>query len=303
MLRRWRLSGETAVEAGDGPIWVFSSPDEAERRRLVEEIGLDAHTLSSALDPDELARVEHEPDHLAVILKRPRSWTEQGGRMFRVASAGLFLFPDKLVVVTDEDVPIVQGPSFAPRGGAPSDGLLRIAHRTVYRFLEHLRVIGAVSDEVEGRIATSLENRQLLDLFRLEKSLVHYQSALDGNAAALERLKASAGKFGLAPEQVDLLDDIAIENRQCLHQADIASSVLASLMDARASIVNNNLAALVKTLNIITLVIMAPTLVVSIFSMNVAIPMQGWPGAFWAILGLAGAASAGFVAAWRYRRW
>jgi len=59
-------------------------------------------------------------------------------------------------------------------------------------------------------------------------------------------------------------------------------------MDARASIVSNNINVLVKTLNIITIGIMMPTLVVSIFSMNVEIPLnERSPLYFWIIMGLA----------------
>jgi magnesium transporter len=78
--------------------------------------------------------------------------------------------------------------------------------------------------------------------------------------------------------------------------------MFASLMDARASVVNNNLNVLMKTLNLIMIAIMVPSLVVSLFSMNVHIPMAGTNLAFWIILGLAGF-SAGLVALlWKLTR-
>ena len=67
-------------------------------------------------------------------------------------------------------------------------------------------------------------------------------------------------------------DRLLIENSQCYEQALIYSNILASMMDARVSIVSNNLNWLMKTLTIITIAIQLPTLVVSIFSMNVSFP-------------------------------
>jgi magnesium transporter len=73
-------------------------------------------------------------------------------------------------------------------------------------------------------------------------------------------------------------------------------------MDARASIVNNNLSVLMKTLNMITIGIMVPTFVVSAFSMNVPIPLQRYATMFWLILGLAAASGFSVLAYWRYKR-
>ena len=101
---------------------------------------------------------------------------------------------------------------------------------------------------------------------------------------------------------METLEDLAIENQQCYKQAEIYSNILSSLMDARVSIVNNNLSVLMKTLNLITIGIMVPTFVVSAFSMNVAIPLQKNPLAFWIIMGLAGAAMVAFMAVWRSQR-
>jgi len=75
-------------------------------------------------------------------------------------------------------------------------------------------------------------------------------------------------------------------------------------MDARVSIVSNNLNVLIKTLNIITIGIMVPTLVVSIFSMNVKLPIvETHPFSFWVIMGLAGAALAIFMYFWWRKKW
>jgi len=145
-----------------------------------------------------------------------------------------------------------------------------------------------------------MENKYLLNLFTLEKSLVYYLSAINSNAMLIEKLKNSSAKLAMTQENVELLDDIIVENFQCIKQAEIYSNILAGLMDARASIVGNNLNMLMKTLNIITIGIMVPTLVVSIFSMNVAMPFsQQHQGSFWAIIFLAVFSIVTFLFVWR----
>jgi magnesium transporter len=160
-----------------------------------------------------------------------------------------------------------------------------------------------ISDELEKKINAAMENSYLINLFTLEKSLVYYLNSINSNGVLIEKLKNNSAKVGFVGEEVEFLDDMLIENNQCYRQAEIYSNILASLMDARASIVGNNLNVLMKTLNIITIGIMVPTFVVSAFSMNVAIPMQQFSHAFWVIMGLAFLSVAGLIVYWRKKKW
>jgi magnesium transporter len=303
MLRNYRLDGSKIAECPNGvcgEIDVYIAPTDAEKKHLVDALKLDEHTLNSALDPDELARLEFEPEHVALIYKRPRSYSAEDAYQFRVASTGLFLFKDKLIVVIADDVPLFDGKQLS-RAASPVDILLRLIYRSIFQYLEHLRTITMVTDSLEHKISSSMENKYLLSLFTLEKSLVYYLNAINSNSALIEKLKYSAAKIGFNQDALEFLDDITIENTQCYKQAEIYSNILAGLMDARASIVSNNLNVLMKTLNIITIGIMVPTLVVSAFSMNVPIPFQHHPYAFYGILGLAGVSVIVFMLSWRYR--
>jgi magnesium transporter len=172
-------------------------------------------------------------------------------------------------------------------------------NRSVLHFLEHLKVINSISEELEQKINTSMENRFLISLFALEKSLVYYLNAINTNGVLLEKLRNNAIKIGFNQDDLEYLDDLIVENSQCYRQAEIYSNILASLMDARVSIVSNNLNVLMKRLNIITIGIMVPTFVVSAFSMNVGIPLSRHPFAFWIIMGLAAVSVGGFMAFWR----
>jgi magnesium transporter len=137
----------------------------------------------------------------------------------------------------------------------------------------------------------------------LEKSLVYYLNAVNSNGALIEKLKNNAAKIGFSPDNIDFLDDIMIENNQCRIQTEIYSQVLASLMDARASIVSNNLNIRIKALTLITIAIMLPTFVVSLFSMNVRIPLAWFEHAFWVISALAGFSALTVGLLWWRKKW
>jgi magnesium transporter len=290
------------TDSKQAPVTVVINPDDTEKHYLVDTLKIDEHTLSSALDPDELARLEFEPEHLALIYKRPRSYTAADQFLFKISSVGAFLFKDKLILVVSEDVPLAEGLQ-SIRVSSPAEMVLRLIYRAILHYREHLKVISAISDDLQERIAKSMENRHLLNLFTLQKSLVYYLSSITSNTALLEKLKLNSTKIGFPIEEIELLDDIMIENNQCYKQAEIYSNILAGLMDARVSVVSNNLNVLMKTLNIITIGIMVPTFVVSAFSMNVHIPLEDHPYAFFIIMGFALLSVLSFLAFWRYRKW
>jgi len=302
MLKQYRIDGGKVVEAeaSAAQIDVFINPDDEEKRRLVGVFKIDEHTLNSALDPDEISRLEYEPDHVALIFKRPKNYSSKDHFLFKVASVGVFIFKERLVVVMTDDIPLFSGKLFS-RVNSLLDVALRLVGRTITHFMEHLKVVNMITDSLEQKINTSMENKYLLNLFTLEKSLVYYLSAINNNAMLIGKLKTNAAKLGMTQENVELLDDIIVENEQCIKQAEIYSNILASLMDARASIVGNNLNVLMKTLNVITIALMMPTLVVSIFSMNVAMPFsQQHMASFWVVMLLA--VLSVFVFMWFWRR-
>jgi magnesium transporter len=253
----------------DGPILLYYAPQKAELKSLTENFRLDEHTLSSSLDPDEISRLEFEPDHVAMIIKRPRNYSIVDDLLFKVTSIGLFVFKDKIIIVMPEDIQIFEQesrPSLKLR--TLTDVLLKIIYGTISHFLWHLKTINQISDSLEQKINTSMENRYLLNMFTLEKSLVYYLNGITYNSMLFEKLKINAAKVGFTAEELEILDDIIIENNQCSKQAEIYTNILSSLMDARASIVNNNLSLLIKRLTIINVVFLPLNFFAGMFGMS-----------------------------------
>ncbi len=304
MLRRYQVVNNKIEETADekSPIMMFINPDDKEKRLLIDQYGVDEHTLASALDPDELARLECEPNHIAIVFKRPKSYSGKDQLLFKASTLGIFFFGEFLIIVMGEDTNLFEGKPFA-KVSSPREVLLKLIYRSIFHFFDHLKVINVISDELEQKINRAMENRFLISLFTLQKSLVYYQNAINSNGVLIEKIRHNSARIGFTTEEAELLEDILIENNQCYRQAEVYSNILASLMDARASIVSNNINVLVKTLNIITIAIMVPTFVVSAFSMNVRIPLSQLYSAFWIILGMAGVSMIGFLLFWRFRKW
>jgi magnesium transporter len=291
-------------EPVEAQIIVYTSPTIDDEAELQAQYNIDYHTLQSSLDPDELSRLELESDHAAIIFKRPRSFCADDNFLLKLTSTGVFVYKDYLLIVMSDDSPIFEGRvPFAVK--SIQDVILRLLYLATMHFEGHLKAINMLADSLERRINTSLENRYLLNMFALEKSLVYIVNSIASNGALLERMKFYAEKLSFGAAHVGVLEDLIIENQQCHRRADIHTQVLGNLMGTRASIVSHNLNQLIKKFTIWTVAIMLANLVISAFSMNVALPLpmekEMWP--FMAINALALIASGFIFWLWRLKKW
>ncbi|MCX6138944.1 MAG: magnesium transporter CorA family protein, partial [Ignavibacteriales bacterium] len=248
---------------------VFINPDIEERNKLRNEFHVDDHTIASALDPDEVPRIEFGDERLFLIWKRPMNYSGEDNFFFNVASAGVFLHKNRLaLVVTEEVASVAMGARQSIQLCSITDVLLNFLYNTVHHYLEHLKVIKMIAKEVQQRITMSMENVHLIQMFNLTESLVYYVNAINGNDFVLGRLRGHADKMNLPARTVDLLEDLIIENNQCAKQAEIYSSVFSGLMDARGNLVNNNMNILLKKLTVINIVFLPLNLIAGIGGMS-----------------------------------
>ena len=252
---------------GSGPVWVAIAPDDRERALLQEQFHLDDYDLSSTFDPDEVPRLDFVDGRLFLIWKLPNSATVSEAIELNVTVAGLTLFHDCLLFArASGDV------SFMDREFRKindfRDVMLAFLLHTVRHFVGHLKVIKQISTELEKKITVSMENRHLLQMFTLSESLVYYVDAIEGNGAVLAKLRNISVQLGFQGRQLEMLDDIILENTQAARQATIYSSVLSGLMDARGTIVNNNMNVLLKNLTLINIVFLPLNLIASIGGMS-----------------------------------
>ena len=304
MLKKYNIVNRRLAELDESTaqVFVYTNPTVEEQRFLVESYQIDEHTLASALDPDEQPRLEFEPEHIVMIYKRPKNYSGKDQLEFKVASVGMFLFEDKLVVVLAEDIPLFVGKRFAVVSSI-KEVFLKLVYNSISHYVEHLRIIHMISEEIEDKMTESMDNTYLLNLFSLEKSLVYYAEAITSNGFVFEKTRNLSARIGFDEKDQEMLDDIIVENMQCKTQADIYSNILAQLLGARASIVSNNLNLLIKKLNVVTIWMMVPTLVVSAYGMNVALPLSDHPDAFWMLIGVCLILVWLVMMYWRHKIW
>jgi magnesium transporter len=269
MFKTYDLVGNVLVANGadSAKIHMYVNPDADERQTILRTTNLDEHSLSSALDPDEVSRVEFKPEHTFIIWKRPENYSFQEHVGFNVSSVGLVLMKDRLVIILGEDIGLANGKQ-PQHIDTVADIVLNLFSQTTRHFLEHLKVIKQISREVQYKINTALENEYLIQMFSLGESLTYYLNAISSNTVVLTKIRNHVDKIGLSQAQVEFLDDIMIENNQCSKQAEIYSSILSGLMDARGTLVNNNMNVILKNLTIINTVFLPLNLIASIGGMS-----------------------------------
>lgn len=249
-------------------ILVYAAPGVAEKEELLKILQFDAHDLESALDPDEISRVEFNPEGIFIIWKRPNRASFEEMLKFEVSSVGVFLQPDRMTVIVNEDAPLFTAGKEFRDVTSLNNMLLRFLLHTTRHYLDHLKVIKQLTGELERKLSLSMENRYLLQMFGLSESLIYYLSALESNAVVLKRLRANANRIGFSEEEQETMDDIIIEHDQCRKQTEIYSSILSGLMDARGNVVNNNMNVLLKNLTLINVVFLPLNLIASIGGMS-----------------------------------
>lgn len=267
--RDFAISRGRLVEASPATatVSVYANPTAQEQRALLDIAGIDEHTLASALDPDEISRFEFDPDtnETVIIWTRPIRGARDHPEALGLASMGMFLNGDHLTVVTEDERPLLRA---GDRADSLRDLVLRIMASTVNEFLVELKTTKRTSQEIGEKLARSLENRQLLRMFDLSEGLVYHISALEANGGALRRLRAFSRRLGFDEADAEFLEDIIVDNTQCINQARTFSTVLAGLMDARGNLINNNMNVLLKNLTLINVVFLPLGVIASMGGMS-----------------------------------
>ncbi len=269
MLKHYEIVEKQFVESNLdlGRVVVAIGPDTPEQRFIQAQFRIDDYDLASTLDPDEVPRLELVEGRLFLIWKVPFSATVVDTVELGVGVIGLAFTQDRLLYCR-----AAGEVSFSDREfrnvNSTKDAMLAFLLRTVRHFVGHLRVIKQISSELERKITVSMENRHLIQMFSLSENLVYYVDAIEGNTAVLTKLRGLGAQIGFQARHLEILDDIILENSQAARQANIYSTVLSGLMDARGTIVNNNMNVLLKNLTLINIVFLPLNLIASIGGMS-----------------------------------
>lgn len=174
--------------------------------------------------------------------------------------------------------------------------VLKIIEKIVQNFMEHLKEINQRRNSYEQKLYDASKNEHLLELMRIQKSLVYFVTALRSNEMLLMKIERT-NFLGLTEDEKEFLNDLIVDNSQALEMANIYTNILSSTLDAFASIIANNQNQVLKRLAVITIVMTFPVLIASLFGMNVPSGFEHSPYAFYivALLSLAIAVAIGWL--------
>jgi magnesium transporter len=165
----------------------------------------------------------------------------------------------------------------------PAGFVLHLLWSVASNYILQLDRIDQTVEKLESRLQKSLQNREVLELLRYQKCLVHFTTGLHMNETMLERLRKSEA-LKIEGADRDWLDEVFTEYRQAIGMADVAGNILGQMMDAFASIISNNLNRVMKFMTSMTVILVIPSIIASLYGMNVALPMQNHPQVFLLLL-------------------
>ena len=269
--------------------WVaMTSPSATELMEIAEVTGIEVDHLRAPLDEEERARIEVEENYTVILVDIPSLEKRNDKDRYVTIPLGIIVAKDYLVTVCLEETPIlkcfIDGRVRDFYTHKKTRFILQILYKNASTFLQNLRTIDRKSEEIERKLHISTQNRELIDLLELEKSLVYFTTSLRSNEVVFEKmLKLETIKH--YPEDEDLLEDLIIENKQAIEMANIYSGILSGMMDAFASIISNNQNIVMKLLAAITIVLSIPTMIASFYGMNFTdIPGKDNPYGFYLIV-------------------
>ena len=264
--------------------WInMISPTEEEIQRVCAALQIKQDFIRYSLDEEEKARIDTEDDDNTTlyIIDIPVIESDRTRRVYVTMPIGvIFVRDDYIITVSQKNNDIIKDiKTENVITYKKSRFLLQILYANSKKFLSLLYKINKELESTENKLKNSLQNEGLLKMLDLEKSLVYFTTSLKSNEVVME--KTTRGKIiKLYEEDEDLLEDDIIENKQAIEMAKIYSDILSGTMDTYASIISNNLNAVMKILTSVTFILAIPTLIASIWGMNVELPFQREPLGF-----------------------
>ncbi|MDR3301187.1 MAG: magnesium transporter CorA family protein [Spirochaetaceae bacterium] len=256
--------------------------------RLEKEFGISQELLTDLMDADEQSRIEQEDEYTAFIVRVP-VYDISLEIIYYTVPLGIILFPNKIITVCQSSSAAIDDMVNNRFRGfqmkKQSAFVLHVLGRAAAAYLKALKELNRNANNTELELRKSVQNRELIQLLSIQKSLVFFTTSLQANSLVLEKMKKSPF-LRLQEEEQDLLDDVITDNMQATEMANIYSSILTGTMDAFASVISNNMNIVMKRLAMINIVLMIPTLIYSFYGMNIDLPLQHHPLSLIFILGL-----------------
>ena len=261
--------------------WInLTSPTSEELSEVSSIIKIPEYVISSLKDMDEMSAIERDDNFLFIVTRTPQKNSDNAGLEYSTLPLGIIILDNYLITLCfNENDVITKLKTQKVYTAEKVQTTLKILLISAKTYLKYLNIINKKIHIIQGNLKKSMKNEEIFDLLNIEKSLVYFSTSLKSNQFLIERL-TKTNVFTQFEHDKELLEDTTEENKQAIEMTNIYSNILSGMMDAFASVISNNLNMVMKLLTSITLILMLPNLVASIYGMNIALPFQKSPHAF-----------------------
>lgn len=257
--------------------WIqVTCPTEDDQRLLEEEFKIPDYFLSDISDNDERARYEYDDGWMLIILRIPFVKEIRSRTPYTTVPLGIIHKRDVTITVCfHETNMMIDFVSYQQKRGEGFtdyvDMIFRLFLSSAVWYLKRLKQINSLIEKAKRNLDREVNNESLIGLSRLQDSLTYFITSIRGNENLLAKLKF---KLQVDELDADLIEDVNIEMSQARETTNIYSDILESTMDTYSSIINNNMNTVMRTLTSVSIILMFPTLIASIFGMNLTNGME-----------------------------
>lgn len=294
MVRIFKTSNDGTLERlkkVEPNTWIdLVEPSELEIKDIVEQTGIPANLIIKLLDTDETARIEKEDDATLIVIDVPYIEDKKTKNKYTTLPLGIITYKQYIVTISVKETEVINDimdnrVKYVVTG-KKSRFIIQILHRVASLYIKYLKIINEEIEKKEKIIMKSTSNKELIQLMNIQKSLVFFVTSLKSNDIILDKLeKGSLVEF--FEEDLDILEDAIIENKQGIETAIIYRDIVASMSETFTGIISNNLNEIMKFLAGITIVFSVPTMISSFMGMNVPLgELQTNENAFMFILSI-----------------
>ncbi len=260
-------------------------PTPEETDYLIEKLQVSPDVINDILDVDERSRYESDEQWITIILRIPIRNLENGLPFYTVPF-GILISSSMIITICSAENDVIHS-ILANRMidfKDLSNFVMHIFMKTANLFHSYLKQINIQVANIETDLLKSTRNKELHQMLKMEKCLVYFITSLKSDEILLARLKSL--KISIIGEfDEDQMDNVIIEFKQAMEMANIYSDIQSGMMDAFASVISNNLNVVMKQLASITIILMIPTFIASLYGMNVPNHFENNPfGFLWVLI-------------------
>lgn len=279
-------------------LWIDAvAPTPTEVELLHKEFDIDLPDVADCLDPNERSRIEIEEGYDLLVL-RSLLTEEQNGHRIQTMPIGIFVTSKKIITVrigssfTDQD--LTADLKRRPHLETKEDlffALVRKVNRDIER---QVRPMERIISSFQEQILTAKRGEAAPHAFALSNSLILLNTALMSNLNAMAAL-SKAKHLKMTKERLDIAEDLENDVAQLYEMTTVYREIMGNVLNAYEATISNNLSLIMKTLTTISLILIMPMLIASLFSMNITVeggglPIASEPYAFWIIVGISATA-------------